>query len=358
MDFNINKKVHALYKVNKEIIEQIFKTKNVEFKFYNVILDQDDNDSPPRLNMIENTLTVERHCLLNQKVEVVINPHLFSGQQNHFTIYGFNAIIGENETMLNAAKKYETLGPSIGVDLQLRIILTNLEKIQEGLGKYHQRFIEPIEMSKARNNFEKINEKLSDLNDSLQICLVGHMPLFFFKSKIIRFMFERNTYAKWDSDIFDSILNRNAYLLFESSNSEKDKNSCFHKSCDEKGSTIVIFKQQYSQYSISGGYTSVSWNTKGRNADPFAFLFRIIANENSFEVRKFPILSNFSHRGIYSTSNYGPCFGGDDFSRDFDLCIDGNTVRCTPNSFKINGKLDFLDSGSSYLENYEVIKLD
>ena len=74
----------------------------------------------------------------------------------------------------------------------------------------------------------------------------------------------------------------------------------FHENCDDKGPTICIIKNEYN--TIFGGYTSVTWNSKGKNDDDTAFLFQLYPEPNIFIQRD----DNKYNRCIY-TQAYHMC---------------------------------------------------
>ena len=77
----------------------------------------------------------------------------------------------------------------------------------------------------------------------------------------------------------------------------------FHSRCDSKGRTVSLF--QIEQGDCIGGYTSQCWESKGGGkADSSAFLFNLTRS------RHFP--SKATGKDIYCSSDYGPCFRGDD----------------------------------------------
>ena len=94
-------------------------------------------------------------------------------------------------------------------------------------------------------------------------------------------------------------------LLYKSS---RDGYSCkdFHSKCDKKGPTVTII-QSNSGYKF-GGYTSVDWDVSlnSYKKDELAFLFSL--NKKL----KYPILKEKQDNAIWTSSNYGPIFGGND----------------------------------------------
>ena len=77
----------------------------------------------------------------------------------------------------------------------------------------------------------------------------------------------------------------------------------FHDLCDNKGATITLFKS--SKGKIFGGFTSLSWESKGwfgnfGEKDNSAFLFSV-SDKNTFHVTR-------DQYAVCHYSNYGPYF--------------------------------------------------
>ena len=79
----------------------------------------------------------------------------------------------------------------------------------------------------------------------------------------------------------------------------------FHIKCDNKGPTIILFKNE--RGNIFGGYCPISWKTEGNwQIVPEAFIFTL-KNIFNIEPTKFNRIND--NYGILFHSEWGPCFG-------------------------------------------------
>ena len=87
----------------------------------------------------------------------------------------------------------------------------------------------------------------------------------------------------------------------------------FHKLCDKKGATLVVIK---SGEFVAGGFTDIGWNHScGYLATYKSFLFSVNSR------RLYPLKVNTREKGIHSSENLGPVFGG-----GHDICIEGEKM--------------------------------
>ena len=81
----------------------------------------------------------------------------------------------------------------------------------------------------------------------------------------------------------------------------------FHKYCDNKGPTLTIVKTTKNK--IFGGFTPLNWDDSGvkydKNNQTFIFSLNLM--------KKYDMIDN-KKQAIYCRSDYGPHFGGRDFS--------------------------------------------
>ena len=79
----------------------------------------------------------------------------------------------------------------------------------------------------------------------------------------------------------------------------------FHNKCDNKGPTIILFKNE--KGNIYGGYCPISWKSNGEwQSVPEAFIFTL-TNIYNIEPTKFNRTND--QYGIYFGSDYGSWFG-------------------------------------------------
>ena len=80
----------------------------------------------------------------------------------------------------------------------------------------------------------------------------------------------------------------------------------FHDFCDNKGPTIILYKNE--KGNVFGGYTSISWsNNGGYKSAPESFIFTL-TNIHNTEPTQF--LSRNSNNELYFANSSGPWFGG------------------------------------------------
>lgn len=84
----------------------------------------------------------------------------------------------------------------------------------------------------------------------------------------------------------------------------------FHRTCDNKGKTLVIIKN--SNGHIFGGFASISWTSSGsyRQA-PGSFLFTL-TNMHGIQPTKFSLNNENDGNAVYHKNGYGPIFGDGD----------------------------------------------
>ena len=90
----------------------------------------------------------------------------------------------------------------------------------------------------------------------------------------------------------------------------------FHKKCDKKGPTLVLFKIEEQDIRF-GGFTSVSWDSVSKEKyDDKAFIFSL-NNQKIFKTTN-------SKSSIYCHSYYGPFFGGNSSQSRAELWVGKN----------------------------------
>ncbi len=81
--------------------------------------------------------------------------------------------------------------------------------------------------------------------------------------------------------------------------------STFHSLCNNKGSTLTVFKATTGY--IAGGYTSVSWASIGSYvSDSNAFLFTL-TNPSNMPLKLAITIADYA---LYDSPSNGPTFGG------------------------------------------------
>ena len=112
----------------------------------------------------------------------------------------------------------------------------------------------------------------------------------------------------------------------------------FHEFCDNKGPTIILFKNE--KGNVFGGYASISWSNSGDyQSAPDSFIFTL-TNIHNTEPTKF--LSKKDNKELYSDISYGPWFGG-----GRDIGIFGDFTQADNSSSFPYTYLDILGKGKS-----------
>ena len=181
-----------------------------------------------------------------------------------------------------------------------------------------------IEIRKENENFKKvyednnknylINNLIEDTNYELRIC-----------------SFYNNSYGLWseiqkvktefliDSNILKDCEKKVEYVkkliewtgynkleLIYRGSRDGTTSIKFHEKCDNKGPTIVLFKNE--KGNIYGGYCPISWKSEGGwQSVPEAFIFTL-TNIYNIEPTKFNRNVN-DNNGIYFDKSHGPWFG-------------------------------------------------
>ena len=128
----------------------------------------------------------------------------------------------------------------------------------------------------------------------------------------------------------------------------------FHNYCDNKGPTLTIIKTTKNK--IFGGFTPLDWNNNGYNKydkDNQTFIFSLDL------IKKYDLIDK-NKTAIYCNSQYGPYFGGRDFSIENNM-KKGETYANSATNFITNNNLDLTGGKGNNevfeIENYEVFKV-
>ena len=79
----------------------------------------------------------------------------------------------------------------------------------------------------------------------------------------------------------------------------------FHELCDNKGPTIVLYKNE--RGNIFGGYASISWQNNGEDKSaPDSFIFTLT---NIYDIKPTKFESKKDRKEVYHNPNWGPRFG-------------------------------------------------
>jgi hypothetical protein len=183
------------------------------------------------------------------------------------------------------------------------------------------------EMNQVKNNLMATNEfkaNSSSLNqeDTLlfgSIKLNGYCSvLYSLKSEILKGERQITELIK----LCEFALNDTWSLLYRGTRDGFGSND-FHSKCDNKSSTLTIFKADDSSY-IFGGFTSVEWDSSNDfKSDPNAFIFSLTNKDN--RPVKMKINPNQHQYAIGCSSLFGPTFG-------YDICI-ANNANTTMDSY-------------------------
>ena len=79
----------------------------------------------------------------------------------------------------------------------------------------------------------------------------------------------------------------------------------FHEKCDEKGPTLVLYKNDIGN--IFGGYSSISWkNNGGTKSAKGSFIFTLT---NIFNIKPTKFSDKNTNKNVHHVPEYGPSFG-------------------------------------------------
>ena len=128
----------------------------------------------------------------------------------------------------------------------------------------------------------------------------------------------------------------------------------FHNYCDNKGPTLTIVKTTKNK--IFGGFTPLNWDNKGvkYDKDNQTFIFSLSL------MKKYDMI-NKEKQAIYCGSNYGPHFGGRDFSIESNM-KKAEAYANTGTNFLSNNNLELTgdkgDNISFDIEDFEIFKVN
>ena len=119
----------------------------------------------------------------------------------------------------------------------------------------------------------------------------------------------------------------------DGSSSEK-----FHELCDNKGPTVVLYKND--KGNIFGGFASIPWQNNGKEkSSPDSFIFTL-TNQYNIEPTIFP--SKNDGKEVYHDITYGPRFGN-----GRDIGTEGDFMKKESYSAFPNTYIDVLNKGKS-----------
>ena len=130
----------------------------------------------------------------------------------------------------------------------------------------------------------------------------------------------------------------------------------FHNYCDNKGPTITIIKTTNNK--IFGGFTPLNWESNESGENKYdksnqTFIF-------SFDLMKKFDMINAEKAAIDCNKNYGPYFGGRDFSIETNMKT-GQTYANSGTNFISNNNLELIgEKGNNKnfdVEDFEIFKV-
>lgn len=126
----------------------------------------------------------------------------------------------------------------------------------------------------------------------------------------------------------------------------------FHRCCDGKGPTVVLFR---SDGFLFGGYAGGPWNSKSTFKDyPSSFIFTL-TNPHGIPPTKYPPTE--LRYSVYCCAAYGPNFGLDDISVPLKYDYGSRCIINFPCSYADTtgkGKFTFTGSSDFGIDDYEV----
>ena len=126
----------------------------------------------------------------------------------------------------------------------------------------------------------------------------------------------------------------------------------FHNYCDNKGPTLTIVKTTKNK--IFGGFTPLNWDNSWSKIDKdnqtFIFSLNLMKKYDMINIKK---------QEIYCGSDYGPYFGGRDFSIESNMKT-AQAYANTETNFLSNNNLELTgnkgDNISFDIEDFEIFK--
>ena len=204
---------------------------------------------------------------------------------------------------------YDSINIKWEIDNNIDNIDNNKIKYIIEIRKENEEFIKIYE---GNNNNSLINNLISNTNYEFRICsfynnVYGNWSEI---KKVKTKEFDSNILkeSKREDEFISKILEWSGYkrmeLIYRGSRDGTTSN-IFHNKCDNKGPTIILFKND--KGNIYGGYCPISWNNNGDwQSVPEAFIFTL-TNIYNIEPTKFNRTND--KNGICFISSLGPWFG-------------------------------------------------
>jgi len=227
------------------------------------------------------------------------------------------------------------------------VLIKNLSKKLEGYKTKTPTLVDTeADISKIKPEFEKSLEKFVEsffeLKNGIEDPSAGDFP----KSLIIKGP-EFNMIKKWLEKEF---ANKKWKLIFRGSR-DGHTASAFHKHCDNKGPTVILFKSKEGK--IFGGFMDKDWRSSGNYLNTKrSFLFSI-TEKAKYEMND---PTTYAQYGGYDYSTYGPTFGG---GHDLYIASDwtSSSNYCSRHSYDIPDSTTLTGGYNFRIEELEVFSL-
>ena len=131
----------------------------------------------------------------------------------------------------------------------------------------------------------------------------------------------------------------------------------FHELCDNKGPTIVLYKNE--KGNIFGGYASISWQSNGEyKSSPESFIFTLT---NIYNIEPTKFISKNDGNEVYHNLNWGPRFGyGRDLGTQSDF-LKEDSYTAFPYTYKDTlgkGKSIFTGDYNNKAESFKIKEIE
>jgi len=349
--------IAALAKVNNEIIERLKSKINANIIVGYKYTLSNNGRTENALSVSENKITEQASNILASwcPSENLIKLKIDYFNDNlDFSCDNFEDIIRLNKEMVRVSEKYTIFDCTESALDVIKNFKLNFETLHVFLGDIEQKFQdEQSRLEKLEKSASQLNENLK--NFALEVTNVNEEEDKQQKEKKEKLekmkgkKNERELFKKYPGCTLEearakfgliinhitqisSWLGQKQFKLIYKATRDGLNATNFHQKCNNQGETLTVF--QSSDGYLFGGYTPISWTSRGSHAfDQRTFIFTL-TNPYYIQPTKFPN-SGPNHNNtysIYDVASYFPTFGG------------GNDISCQGNTCSFNFPWAFSDS--------------
>jgi len=341
-------------KINENIkyLEEISNTIQDSFDKLKITFEEMIKNKEELKLKIENTFTKIRSALNNREDELLLEvDKQFNDLYCDEKIFEKYEKLPKNiKILLEKGKKIEfnedKLISFINDCINIENNIEDIKKMNENIEKIKNETKKEIKFSCESD--DQLNLFLENIQKFGKIFISNFLESLIIKDDFVK----QNSIINWIKEKINknSIKLERIFIMSINGSSSTD----FHNYCDNKGPTLTIV--QTTKNKIFGGFTPLNWDNSGGN--------KIDKNNQTFifslDLLKKYDLINKEKEAIYCNKQYGPYFGGRDFSIESNMKR-GKTFSNKGTNFISNNNLDMTggkgDNESFDISDFEVFKV-